>query len=202
MGGEVHRNAAAIASELCAQGLLVEDGYADSSLVQGLARCAQTRLERGEFASAKIGAAGAAQRREEIRGDRTCWLSEPLFQAEAVLMDSLEALRLALNREATLGLFDLELHYAHYRPGAGYARHVDQPQGRDQRRVSVVLYLNDQWDLAHGGSLRIFERDGAVREITPVGGRLVCFLSAGLEHEVLPTTHARLSLTGWFRTRV
>ena len=116
-------------------------------------------------------------------------------------MGALEQLRLALNRQATLGLFDLEMHYARYQAGAGYARHVDQPQGRDQRRVSAVLYLNSGWDLAHGGSLRIFGGACALRDIAPVGGRLVCFLSAGLEHEVLPSLRTRWSLTGWFRTR-
>ena len=194
--------AAAIAAALCAQGLIVEDRYLDEAQVRELAACAQMRLARGEFAPARIGAARAVQRREEIRGDCTCWLPEPLFPAETALMSTLEQLRLALNRHATLGLFDLELHYARYAPGAGYARHVDQPQGRDQRRVSVVLYLNSEWDVAHGGSLRIFDGAVARRDVEPIGGRMVCFLTAGLEHEVLPSSRARLSVTGWFRVRV
>jgi SM-20-related protein len=194
--------AAAIAAALCARGLFVEDRYLDQTQVRELAACAQMRLARGEFAPARIGAARAVQRREEIRGDCTCWLAEPLFPAETALMGALEQLRLALNRHATLGLFDLELHYARYAPGAGYARHVDQPQGRDQRRVSVVLYLNSEWDFTHGGSLRIFDGAVAGRDIEPIGGRMVCFLTAGLEHEVLPSSRARLSVTGWFRVRV
>lgn len=201
MAGDESETAAAIAAALCAQGLCVQDQYADASLVRDLAACARGRWERGEFAPARVGTAGRTERREQIRGDRICWLAEPLLAAEAQLLGALEHLRLALNREATLGLFDLEMHYARYEPGAAYARHVDQPQGRDQRRVSVVLYLNSDWDNAHGGSLRVFDGARAIREIEPVGGRLVCFLSAGLEHEVLPSMRARLSLTGWFRSR-
>src|SRR5271166_329689 len=199
--GAQSASAEAIAAGLCAHGLSVADHYADAVLVRDLAACAQLRWERGEFAPARVGAAGEARRREEIRGDCICWLAEPLLPAETALLRALEQLRLALNRQATLGLFDLEMHYARYQAGAGYARHVDQPQGRDQRRVSAVLYLNSDWDAALGGSLRVFDGARALRDIAPVAGRLVCFLSAGLEHEVLPSLRTRWSLTGWFRTR-
>jgi SM-20-related protein len=38
--------------------------------------------------------------------------------------------------------------------------------------------------------------DGPV-DILPLAGRLVCFRSDQIEHEVLPATRERLSLTGW-----
>ena len=82
--------------------------------MRDLAACARGRWERGEFAPARVGTAGRTERREQIRGDRICWLAEPLLAAEAQLLGALEHLRLALNREATLGLFDLEMHYARY----------------------------------------------------------------------------------------
>jgi SM-20-related protein len=113
----------------------------------------------------------------------------------------LERLRLELNREAMLGLFELELHYAWYPPGAGYARHVDQPLGRAQRRVSVVLYLNQDWTPEAGGELRIFDAADGHRDIEPIAGRLVFFLTPGREHAVLPTQRDRLSVSGWFRHR-
>ena len=62
-----------------------------------------------------------------------------------------------LNREAFLGLFELEMHYAWYPPGAGYARHIDQPHGSGQRRVSLVLYLNRRWRAGDGGELKIVD---------------------------------------------
>jgi SM-20-related protein len=43
--------------------------------------------------------------------------------------------------------------------------------------------------------------DERVRDVLPVAGTLVCFLSDRFEHEVLPATRERLSLTGWFRRR-
>jgi len=37
-------------------------------------------------------------------------------------------------------------------------------------------------------------------DIYPRDGRLVLFLSADFEHEVLPAARERLSVAGWFRT--
>ena len=169
--------------------------------IHALAECAELRRERGDFAAARIGGERDVQRREEIRGDSTCWIAPPLLPAERMLLEALEQLRLDLNRDALLGLFELELHYAWYPPGAGYVRHVDQPHGRSERQVSMALYLNEDWTPAAGGELRIFDCAGAHRDIEPTAGRLVCFLTQGREHAVLPTQRDRLSVSGWFRVR-
>ncbi len=179
----------------------VRDGFLTPQQVGALVNCAQMRRERGDFVAARIGAGRARERRAEIRGDSICWVSEPLFAPEGELLESLEELRLQLNRSAFLGLFESEWHYAWYPPGAGYARHVDQPHGRDQRRVSLVLYLNEHWQSSDGGVLRIFTDDGRYTDIEPLGGRVVAFLSERREHAVMPTLRGRLSLTGWFRSR-
>jgi SM-20-related protein len=179
----------------------VRDRFLAPAQIHSLVECAQLRRARGEFDAARIGGNGSLQRREEIRGDSTCWITAPLLPAEQVLLAELEGLRLALNREALLGLFELELHYAFYPPGAAYARHVDQPRGRAQRQVSLVLYLNEGWTPAAGGELRIFEAADGHRDIEPIAGRLVSFLTPGREHAVLPTRRDRLSVSGWFRAR-
>jgi 2-oxoglutarate-Fe(II)-dependent oxygenase superfamily protein len=49
--------------------------------------------------------------------------------------------------------------------------------------------------------LRIHETDDRAVDIEPVGGRLVCFLTPGRVHEVLPARRERLSISGWFRGR-
>ena len=69
------------------------------------------------------------------------------------------------------------------------------------RIVTIVLYLNSHWDGRTGGELRLFDATFGHRDIAPLGGRLVCFLTEGREHEVLPARRTRLSLTGWFRSR-
>ena len=185
---------------LVGDGIFVRDDFLGSARVRELIECARIRKARGEFAGGRIGGV-LRVRRDEIRGDDTCWLEEPLFAAERLLLADMEQLRLELNGEAYLGLFDLEMHYAWYPPGAGYARHVDQPQGREDRVVSVVLYLNESWMPADGGQLRLFDAETA-RDVEPLAGRLVAFVTAGREHAVLPTQKERLSVTGWFRRRL
>ena len=191
---------AKLCAGLLAEGVAVQDCFVSPARSRGLIDCAQRRLERGDFGAARIGSDQRLQRRAEIRGDHICWLAEPLFAAERALLSDLEQLRLEINARGFLGLFDLELHYAWYPPGAGYAPHVDQPMGREQRRVSLVLYLNHAWQPYDGGELRIFDPEGE-RDIEPIAGRLVCFLTAGRKHAVLPTRQTRLSITGWFRRR-
>ncbi len=190
-----------LAARLLADGVAIQDGYLSLSRLRELKRCGALRRARGEFRAARVGADQRLQRRAEIRGDLTCWLGEPLFAEERRLLGDLEHLRLELNRHGLLGLFDLESHYAWYPPGAGYARHVDQLQGRDQRTVSVIVYLNEAWEPGAGGELRIFGTDHGYRDIEPVAGRLVCFLTEGREHAVLPTRQDRSSISGWFRRR-
>jgi len=190
-----------IDAELEIDGISVRDQFLAVSQVRALADCARLRRARGDFGAARIGSGRSLQRREDIRGDSICWITPPLWPAEQALLEQLEQLRLELNCEAGLGLFELELHYAWYPPGAGYARHVDQPQGREQRRVSLAMYLNEDWTPAAGGELRIFGACDDYRDIEPMAGRLVCFLTQGREHAVLPTQQDRLSISGWFRTR-
>ena len=187
-------------ADLLRCGIAVHDHFISEQRVGELIRCAERRSGRGDFAAGRVGAGHRLQLRDDIRGDRTCWFDAPLYEAEQELLNDLEQLRLDLNSGGYLGLYDLELHYARYGPGTGYARHVDQPQGRDQRTVSLVLYLNDAWTPDAGGELRIFDGQGA-RDIEPIAGRLVCFLTEGREHAVLTTRRDRLSITGWFRRR-
>jgi SM-20-related protein len=83
-----------------------------------------------------------------------------------------------------------------YPAGTYYKKHLDQFKKDDHRKLSVICYLNKDWREEEGGQLRIYLEEGT-QEVLPVAGRLVCFRSDLLEHEVLPSTRSRLSLTGW-----
>ncbi len=195
-----------ISENLSATGIAVQDGYLDAARVRALRECLQERRDRGDFAAARIGRDATLQNNPAVRGDRTCWLSEPLYPAERDLMAALEQLRAQLNRDLYLGLFELELHYAWYPPGAGYARHVDQPRGSDARRLSLILYLNEAWQAGDGGELTLYGGAlaggaDAARQLEPLAGRLVCFLTQGREHAVLAASRDRYSLSGWYRAR-
>lgn len=156
---------------------------------------------RVQLAPAAIGSGQDRQHRPEIRGDATRWIDPAAPSAtERRWLARIETLRRAINRYTFAGLVDWEGHWALYPPGAGYARHVDVPRGREARRVSTVLYLNDDWQPGHGGALRMFD-DTGFTDVDPRGGTLVVFWSDQLSHAVLPIAVARWSLIGWFRVR-
>lgn len=154
----------------------------------------------GRFAPARVGRARDID--PGLRGDELCWCT-PQADAPATraLLDELEALRIALDRELLLGARAVEAQFARYAPGARYARHIDrvaEDRATDGGRVlSLVLYLNAAWRAADGGALRLYDPAGAPQDLLPRGGDLVAFLSDRVEHEVLPATQPRWSVAAW-----
>ena len=156
--------------------------------------------DEGLFKRAGIGRDSDFHINNFVRGDRILWVNEHNDSLRAYF-DWMEELRLTLNRELLLGLFDYECHYAYYPENAFYKKHLDAFRGRSNRRLSTVLYLNPAWQPADGGELVLYSEDGSeiLETIAPSFGRMVFFLSEVFPHEVLPTRKARYSLTGWFR---
>ncbi|MDZ7792037.1 MAG: 2OG-Fe(II) oxygenase [Xanthomonadales bacterium] len=135
-----------------------------------------------------------------IRSDRVFWLARER-PAQERFIDRMEQLRLALNRELFLGLFEFEAHYAHYPPGGRYLKHFDSFRGAANRVVSSVAYLTENWQPGDGGELVIYAEDGEtiVTTVEPRAGTFVLFLSEEVPHEVLPSHTDRTSIAGWFR---
>lgn len=152
------------------------------------------------FRASHIGRGQAKQHVTTIRGDSIAWLDEEDATDRAFLTE-MDTLRRELNARLFLGLFDYESHYAIYRPGAGYARHSDVLQGKRNRVLTTVLYLNDAWDAENGGELLIYAEQGEtpLATVWPKFGKLVIFLSEGFPHEVRPAHKTRRSIAGWFR---
>jgi SM-20-related protein len=188
-----------IVDDLAEQGWSLQPLFAPTALTLELAEECRRRAARGALIPAGVGK--AQEVREGIRGDRIEWLDPGQSAACDRYLALLDELRLTLNRGLFLGLEDYESHFALYPPGAFYQKHLDRFRDDDRRAVSVVLYLNPDWQPEHGGALRLYLADGSTRDIAPRAGSLVAFLSAEMLHEVLPTTRERLSLTGWFRRR-
>jgi SM-20-related protein len=188
---------AAIADEGCA----IVDGFLATKAIADLADDARQRDAAAEFHAAGVGRGTARSQRQEVRGDRICWLDpDDPRAALRPWWNALSSLRTALNRALFLGLWSFEGHYALYSPGSFYARHRDRFRDHDARVLSCVLYLNDDWTIGDGGALRLY-REAGVLDILPRGGTLVSFISDRFEHEVLPATRERLALTGWFGRR-
>jgi SM-20-related protein len=154
----------------------------------------------GEFHRAGIGQGTQNQIREQVRSDKIHWLARATANpVQTVLWGKLDSLQLALNRSLYLGLKDFEGHYAIYPVGGFYRRHLDSFRHDGARTVSCILYLNQDWQKADGGELRIYEKDGSHVSVDPVGGTMVCFLSHESEHEVMPSLRTRSSFVGWFK---
>jgi SM-20-related protein len=144
-------------------------------------------------------AVGADRRLDpQVRADSLLWLDDPP-PALRPIHDVFTELQAELNAAAYLGLDRFELQVARYPgDGAGYARHRDALRGRSGRVLTAIYYLNPAWDPADGGLLRLHLAERHV-DIEPVLDRLVLFLSARVEHEVLPAHAPRLAITAWYR---
>ena len=191
-----------IVDGLAEQGWCVAAGFLAKDHTDALAAEARDAESNGILQPAGVGAGADRTLRLDVRGDHIVWLEPPgTTAAQRQCLRQLEQVRLALNRELQLGLFDFECHLAFYSSGTFYRRHLDRFASDDRRTVSCVLYLNPTWTAEDGGALRLYLANGSHIDVSPRGGTLVTFLSARFEHEVLPARRERLSLAGWFRRR-
>ena len=195
---------AGIVDELAGQGWSVSERFVEASIWQDLARECRLLEKSGAFRPAGVGMGGGLSVRQEIRSDSIHWLDpEGQSPAQRQCLARLEVLRQRVNRELFLGLHEFEGHLAVYPPGSFYRRHLDQFHGVERRQLTIILYLNEDWQTDHGGQLQIeLDEAGNILRVEPLGGRLVTFLSARFYHEVLPARRERLSLTGWFKRRL
>ncbi len=182
----------------------MSDDILPAALAQGLRREAQKRWESGCFRPATVGPTLAKRYDTDIRGDSICWLDPRDAQADVAGFQAWSAgIQASLNREFFIGLKWLECHFACYGSGAGYTRHVDQHVASSARKISLVLYLNPDWQDGDGGELCIYDPqapDTEIARIAPRMGRLMLFRSDLIPHAVLPCSRTRWSLTGWFRS--
>ncbi|MFP4132348.1 MAG: 2OG-Fe(II) oxygenase [Thiohalospira sp.] len=192
----------AIAADLYEQGWSVHPGLAGQRLTRVLAARARRWHTAGAFHRAGVGRGRGHAIRPDIRGDRVLWLDRvPDLPSVRLFQARLEGLRVAVNRRLFLGLEDYEGHFALYPPGSAYRRHYDRFADGGRRTLTAILYLNEGWEPADGGQLRLYPEDGPVVDVEPEAGTLATFISAEMAHEVLATRRERLAVTGWFRRR-
>ena len=190
----------ALCAGLRERGFCVADDLLPMDLLRTLAADCAWRERSGVFKRAGTGR-GAGGMQNALRDDSIHWLEAGATDAPAsCFLAHMEALRVELNRRLLLGLHELEAHYAVYPAGGGYARHRDRFRDDDARVLSLVVYLNPDWDPADGGQLRL-HLDERVLDVPPAMGCCVLFLSDAIEHEVLPAQRTRRSIAGWFRQR-
>jgi SM-20-related protein len=193
----MHPHFEQIADGLADAGFAVVDNFLASTEVDAILDLDIFREGVVNFRKAGIGKESQLQINETIRGDYIRWIDKNEAPPPAkVYMDRLQGLCEYLNQSLFLSLKDYEIHFTIYPAGSYYKRHLDQFKKDDHRKLSVICYLNKEWDDQHGGQLRMHLPDKTI-DVLPLSGRLVCFRSDQIEHEVLPAAKERLSLTGW-----
>lgn len=189
-------------------GELAEHGYgvlADAiatPLVDRLIADCTARKASGDMASAAIGREDAHQLETRIRQVDAAWL-DGRNDGEAAFLALAERIRTAINRRLFLGLFEFEAQFLTYPPGGFYKRHLDSLRGDRNRIVSLVLYLNTDWQPEHGGELDVWaapDDDGLpAATVLPRAGTMVLMLSEEIPHAVRRANATRRVIAGWFR---
>jgi SM-20-related protein len=191
----------ALADGLAENSFAVVDHFLSQQEVDAILELSHFKDHSAHFKKAGIGKQHDLQINEAVRGDYILWLDTHSAPEPArVYLNRLREFMQYLNQNLFLSLKDVEVHMTVYPIGTYYKRHLDQFKKDDKRKLSVICYLNTDWEESYGGQLRIYTEEKSL-DVVPLAGRLVCFRSDVLEHEVLPATRERLSLTGWMLDR-
>ncbi len=170
--------------------IVIDDVYSQTALLA-------LQAESGfiDYRDAKL---AEGVRKTDIRGDRIRWITKDFF-AGYYYLQSINELAHLFNRTLFAGIRHSEAHYACYPPGFGYKWHSDNPVGRDERVVSAVFYLNDEWEDTDGGQLSIIDSHNQPHQLLPKANRLVIF-DSNLQHQVEIAHRQRYSIATWLRS--
>lgn len=165
-----------------------------------------TELPEESFKRAGIGRVKEYTISNSVRMDSISWITSDSV-ASCAWIKWTASLQDFLNRRLFLGLFSFESHFSHYAKGDFYKKHKDAFKGEENRVLSVVVYLNENWSDADGGELVIYNEQLPAASVanetkvtvTPNLGTIIVFLSEEFPHEVLPAKCDRYSIAGWFR---
>lgn len=157
------------------------------------------KFENQTFKKASIGTGTSKQIIEDIRGDYILWIDETQScPTEQLFFSKVNAFINYLNSTCYVGVNETEFFYALYPEGSFYKTHYDNFKTQNSRKFTFLVYLNQHWQPEHQGELVVYPPEKAIT-ITPTFGKVVIFDGTALPHEVFPTTHKRLSITGWLK---
>lgn len=192
-----------IASDLAIKGWSVRDSFFPTQLCLSLRSEIQDLKRQDRLRKSSIGRAHQQKRVPVVRGDYIQWIDNlDLRPTPATFLSICKTLYTDLGRHMYQPFNAFESHYAFYPKGTRYQKHLDRFQNSNDRVLSLVLYLNQDWQPLDGGELEIYkESDPSVVEtlVTPTLGKLVIFLSGRIYHAVRPTLKPRYSVAGWVR---
>lgn len=192
-----------IVDDLTHSGLSIIEHMFEEDLLESLYHEILINEQENHLQNAKIGRLDKLALSPEIRRDKIKWLDSST-EAQKLFFTQLEHLRVELNKNLMLGLFDVEAHYAVYQKGDFYKKHLDSFKGSENRIISIVIYLNQNWHESDGGSLHIYQNmddQAPLFSVAPTWGKTIMFLSEEIPHEVQVSNKTRYSIAVWFRVR-
>jgi len=166
-----------------------------TGLQQNIIQLQQNKL----MTAAGIGNNEKKDANQQMRSDTIYWMDKKhdnIFENE--FLQHAEDFIERLNSTCYAGINAYEFHYAVYETGSFYKRHKDQFKNNDNRKFSLITYLNEDWLEADGGQLQVY-RKAEMQKIQPHAQTAVLFKSNETEHEVIPTNRSRMSITGWLK---
>ncbi|KAJ3263994.1 Egl nine 3, partial [Borealophlyctis nickersoniae] len=224
-----HVNPHRILHNVAAEGYCILDGFVEGGGAGEVLGACQALEKDGSLRPAGMGTGITRNVDSSIRGDKTKYfLNGDLVSTDKGFGDSMDSRRTApepiislkQKLDALVGHFNQSLfqdtsntpsshlltpkglQIAYYPPnGARYVKHRDASPLNPNRRITILLYLNEGWESEHGGHLRMYAPAPVVggdtyTDIPPIMNRLVIFRS-DLEHEVLPSFANRFAITMW-----
>jgi SM-20-related protein len=193
-----------ILDQMAAQGYAVIPEALPDAMTEALRQEWQRRYAEGAFTPAQIGKGHQKHEAQTIRNDRIHWLEPGDPQpAVAAWFDVVRSWSHAVNQDLYLSINAFECHFAVYEAGAFYQKHRDRFQNDNGRRLSLVFFLNKDWQSQDGGELVIYDPEDEnciLQIVSPSFGTLVIFDSQRFPHEVRAPKRQRLSLTGWLKS--
>jgi len=177
----------------------IANNFLSESLSNNLQQNIQLLQQQGQLKYAGIGNDAIADTSQQMRGDKIFWMDKKNNNVhEEEFLNRVEDFIDHLNRTCYTGINDYEFHYAVYGQGSAYKKHTDQFKTDNNRKFSLICYLNDDWVAADGGQLVVYQ-NGEAQTISPNAQKAVFFKSDEMEHEVLLANKPRMSITGWLK---
>ena len=177
----------------------IDTGFLTEDLSKGLLQNI-LQLQKDELMTAAgIGNEEVKDPRQKMRSDKIYWMDKKhpnIFEQE--FLEQVENFIDHLNSTCYTGINGYEFHYAVYEEGSFYRRHKDQFKNNNDRKYSLINYLNENWLEEDGGQLLVYQNE-AVRKILPQSQTAVFFKSDEIEHEVVKASRSRMSITGWLK---
>jgi SM-20-related protein len=177
----------------------IDTSFLGLDLSNGLEQNIKDLQHDDSMLPAGIGNNTLKDHKQKLRGDKIFWMDKShdnKFEQE--FLHLVENFIEHLNHTCYTGINAYEFHYAVYEEGSFYKRHLDQFKSNNNRKFSLINFLNKNWMEEDGGQLNIFHPSD-VQCILPEAQTAVFFKSDEIEHEVTMANKERMSITGWLK---